>query len=59
MTEDEVVHATTLGFTGPIWDGEEEQTHEQVTTELQEQTWERPHYTTCTATLSRPLYALT
>lgn len=30
MTEDEIVQATTLGFTGPIWDGEEEQTHEQV-----------------------------
>lgn len=30
MTEDEIRHATTLGFTGPIWDGEQEQTSEQV-----------------------------
>ena len=30
MTEDELRYATLLGFTGPIWDGEQEQTSEQV-----------------------------
>jgi hypothetical protein len=30
MTEEETVHATTLGFTGPIWDGEHEQKLEQT-----------------------------
>ena len=40
MTEDEIIQATTLGFTGPIWDGEEEQTHEQVNPELLQTSWE-------------------
>lgn len=30
MTEEETVHATALGFTGPVWDGEQDQSLDQI-----------------------------